>query len=247
MSALIDELATALSIESLRLRLVAQDHERVRSIAEHARHLVTGRPGWQVEACRSMAEAIDGATVIVLMLRVGGLDARRRDEILAQRFGIPGDEGLGPGGAANALRSLPVLDQLAIDLARQAPEATVLNLVAPLGLTTRVLLDRGVDAIGVCELPGETERALESVLEEGVPLAYAGFNHLGWFWPIGPDDERSTDPMGVLEPAVRAGLVDRAVLEHYQAVPLKYYYWLHEPAAAARLGIDRDPDRSAAC
>ena len=67
------------------------------------------------------------------MIRVGGLAARQADEDLSRRFGVPGDEGLGPGGAANALRTLPVLAELAADLRRVAPGATVLNLVSPLG------------------------------------------------------------------------------------------------------------------
>ncbi len=61
----------------------------------------------------SAVEASSGADVIVLMIRVGGLAARRDDEDLSRRFGMPGDEGLGPGGAANALRTLPVLAELA--------------------------------------------------------------------------------------------------------------------------------------
>jgi len=132
-AALIDELASSLSLGQLRLRLAAQDLDRVEHLARHGRHLIAARRGWSIEASRSTAEAVDGADVVVLMLRVGGLDARRADELLAQRHGLPGDEGLGAGGAANALRTLPVLDELAADLARLAPQATVLNLVAPSG------------------------------------------------------------------------------------------------------------------
>ena len=242
-SSLLEELAIALPSEDVRLRLVAQDVERTRALAEHGRHLVAGRPRWQVEACGTLADAVTGADVVVLMLRVGGLEARRADEARSRAFGIPGDEGLGPGGAANAMRTLPVIDELAQDLLRLAPRATVLNLVAPLGLTTRVLLDRGVDAVGVCELPLLTERSLSAVLDD-VELAYAGFNHLGWFWPVDAPDEPRPDAVELLAPAVAARLVDREVLERYGAAALKYHYWLHDPAAADRLGIGRDPGRT---
>ncbi len=175
-----------------------------------------------------------------------GSRQRWADDQLAQRFGIPGDEGLGPAGAANALRTLPVIDQLGAEVARLAPQATVLNLVAPLGLTTRALLGHGLDAVGVCELPGVTHHALAEALGEATELAYGGFNHLGWFWPVEGSDgaRRSGRVVERLAPLVAAGLVDPGVLGHFEAVPLKYYYWLHEPAAAERLGIPRDPYRS---
>jgi 3-dehydroquinate synthase len=242
--ALIDALAHRLTTDRLDLRLAAQDLDRLEVVAQHGRHLISARPGWRLDACGTSAEAAEGASIVVLMLRVGGLEARRADELLAQRFGIPGDEGLGPGGAANALRTLPVLDALADDLRQRAPDAVVLNLVAPLGLTTRVLLERGVDAVGVCELPGVTGRALRTALGERSRLAYAGFNHLGWFWPLDVGAVAAVDPSSALASIVGAGLADQATVDRYDAVPLKYYYWLHDPAAAERLGIARDPDRS---
>jgi len=240
-ASLIDEMSRTLTLDALDIRLAAQNLENLELIAGHARASVAGRPGWAVHTCASATEAADGADVIVVMIRVGGLAARRADEDLSRRFGVPGDEGLGPGGAANALRTLPVLADLAADLRRVAPAAKVLNMVAPLGLTTRVLLDGGLDVIGVCELPGVTEAALRSALEPPVELVYAGLNHLGWFWTRA-GDAGTTD---ALAPAVDAGLVDPAVLAAFGALPLKYYYWLFDPAAADRLHISRDPDRTA--
>ena len=239
-AALVELLPRALTIDALDIRLAAQDLATLEVIAGRCRALVSDRPGWTVTASSTAVDAARGADVIVLMIRVGGLAARRADEDLSRQFGIPGDEGLGPGGAANALRTLPVLGDLADDLRRVAPGATVLNLVSPLGLTTRLLLDRGLDTIGVCELPGVTEASLRAEL--GVDLAYAGLNHLGWFWPR---VDAAAGPDAVLAAAADAGLADASVLAAFGAIPLKYYYWLFDPAAAARLGISRDPDRTA--
>jgi 6-phospho-beta-glucosidase len=239
-AALVPQVAGGLAGRPLELRLAARDPDRLEVVARHCRHLVADRPDVAVTASPAVQAAIEGADVVVVMLRVGGLAARVADDHLAQRFGVPGDEGLGPGGWANGLRTMPVVASLADDVARLAPGATVLNLVAPLGLTTRVLTDRGVPAIGVCELPGVTERSLRAVLADPTaPLAYAGYNHLGWFWP------RSGRPEEVLAPAVEARLVDAGVLERFGAVALKYYYWLLDLEGAARLGISRPPDRSA--
>jgi 6-phospho-beta-glucosidase len=237
-AALVEVLATALRVECLDIRLVAQDFETLEVIARHCRGVLDGRPEWTVTACRTVPDAAAGADVIVLMIRVGGLSARRADEELSRRFGIPGDEGLGPGGIANAWRTLPVLDAMAAELRAAAPTATVLNLVSPLGLTTRVLLDHRVDTVGVCELPGVTEARLARALPD-VELAYGGLNHLGWFWP------RVGDAGSRLAPAVEAGLVDSAVLAEFGAIPLKYFYWLFDPDAADGLGIARPADRTA--
>lgn len=244
---LVGQLPGAVDHDRLDVRLAAQDLDRLAVIADHGRALVAGRTGWTVTACRSVEQAVAGADVVVVMVRVGGLAARRADEEMAWAHGIPGDEGLGPAGAANALRTLPVLVEMARHLEAAAPGATVLNMVAPLGLTTRVLLDHGVDATGVCELPAVTEAALVEALASTAPgrpveLAYAGLNHLGWFWPAA--SEAGAPPVD-LAPLVAGDLVDPVVLDRFGAIPLKYYYWLFDTDAADRLGISRDAGRTA--
>jgi 6-phospho-beta-glucosidase len=242
-ASLVQQLADALDVEAVDIRLVARDQGVLDVIARHCRHLARRRrPGWTVGAWPDLGDAVDGADAVALLHRVGGLAARQRDETLARRFGFPGDEGLGPGGLANAARTLPVLDEQADVLRRRAGTAPILNLVAPLGLTTRLLAERGLRVVGICELPGVTHRGLAAE-RRGEPwpapaYAYAGFNHLGWFWP------RSGTAAEAFAGPVAAGLVDPAALARFQAAPLKYYYWLHDPEAAARLGITRDPGRT---
>ncbi len=245
LAALFDLLLDALGTSEVHIRLAARDSTRLSHLAGHGQRRFAVRDGWTVEACTSIEAALEGADSVVVMLRVGGLEARRADEVMAQRFGLPADEGLGLGGMANALRTLPVINLLAAQIARVAPDAFVANLVAPLGLTTRVLLDSGLDAVGVCELPSVTEAALGAALPVETRLAYAGFNHLGWFWPINPDGRPVHDPLVALAPAAERGLVDPGTVTRFGAAPLKYYYWLHDPVAAERLGISRDPDRVA--
>ncbi|HET8948691.1 MAG TPA: hypothetical protein VFQ07_17055, partial [Candidatus Polarisedimenticolia bacterium] len=126
-------------------------------------------------------------------------------------------------------------------IARAAPDAVVLNLAAPLGVTTRCFVEAGVRALGVCELPGLTlERwRLRVPGREEAVLHYCGLNHLGWFWPAGAAGS------AVIEAAVRAGEVDAEILERFGAAPLHYYATVFDPAAAARLGTTRRPGRAA--
>jgi 6-phospho-beta-glucosidase len=205
------------------LRLWARRAERLATIAAHAATRVAR--GWRVRAAARLDEALVGADAVVLLVRAGGLEARHHDETFPARFGLAGDEGLGPGGFANGWRTVPLLAGIAEVARRSCPSATVWNLVAPLGITTRLLLDEGLRAVGVCELPLVTREALG-----GGPCSYVGLNHLGWFW-------------GLAGLAGAAG-VDGPTLARFGAAPLRYYYEVFDREAGARLGIVRRPGRA---
>jgi len=225
----------------LTIRLAARRVERLEVIARHASERVgRRRPAWRIAASPTVTEAIRGADIILNLIRVGGLAARAWDEQFPGAFGQVGDEGLGLGGIANAWRSLPVMDRLAGIIAREAPDALVLNMTAPLGVTTRCFLEAGVRTIGLCELPGLTRDRWRRLLpaDGNAALHYCGLNHLGWFWPA------NAAGADILDAAVRAGEVDREILERFGAAPLHYYATLFDPAAAARLGSTRKPGRA---
>jgi 6-phospho-beta-glucosidase len=194
-----------------------------------------------VRAWPSLAESVKGVDVVVLLPRVGNLSARAIDESFPSRFGIQGDEGLGPGGIANYLRSAPVISEIGRSIRVYAPEAVVLNMTAPLGLTTRRLIEAGLNAIGVCELPAVTAAKLlgdgpAATLPQG--LHYGGLNHLGWFWPISPSGE------ALLAAATHRGIVEAETYRRLQATPLRYYFEIFDPPAAARLGMVRRAGRA---
>ena len=226
----------------LDIELVARRFERVRVIAEHARRRTSRiSADCRIRAWPSLAEGIDGADVVVLLPRVGNLPARAIDEAFPARFGIQGDEGLGPGGIANYLRTAPVIADIGSAVRKHAPGAVVLNMTAPLGLTTRQLIEEGLNAIGVCELPAVTAAKLigdgpAAALPEG--LRYGGLNHLGWFWPASPKGE------ALLAVATSRGVVDGETYQRFQAAPLRYYFEIFDPPAAARLGVARRPGRA---
>jgi 6-phospho-beta-glucosidase len=246
---LCESLATTIDQPDLELRLSARRLDRLAVLARHsAARLSPIRPGWSVRAAQSLETALEGADLVILLVRVGGLEARAWDEEFPRRFGLTGDEGLGPGGIANAWRTLPELATIARCLAQQAPAARILNLMAPLGITTRFLLDHGLDAVGVCELPLLT---LESWLSrpgatpEQVTWCYAGLNHLGWFWNLRRDGhDLLPDLAADADGAGPVGPVDRITLERYGAAPLRYYYEIFDQEAGDRLGLSRPRARA---
>lgn len=230
---LCEALARSLDGEPITFCLVARDPQRLEAIAREADARVRAAHAEGAVAHTTDLDAgVEGADHVVLLVRAGGLAARARDESLPREFGLVGDEGLGVGGVSNAWRTVPLLAAMAATLRARAPAAAVWNLVAPLGVTTRLLLDAGCDAVGVCELPLVTrERWAVPAAEVG----YAGLNHLGWFWP------RTIAARAALEAAPD---VDGPTLGAFGAAPLRYYYELFAPDAAARLGVARKPGRA---
>ena len=230
---LIQHLAATCGIERLHIKLIARRFARLRKIAGYAARSIADRKSyWTIQACAEQREALEKTDIVVLLLRVGGLQARSRDEQFPVAFGLAGDEGLGVGGMANAWRSFPVMQDWAQAIARWAPSSVVLNMVAPLGVTTRLIKDYVDGPVwGVCELPMVT-RQKWSEGSEG--LHYLGYNHLGWLW----GNEKALDR------GLRLGDIDRAVLEAYEAAPLHYFYRVIDTAAGERLKISANPNRA---
>jgi 6-phospho-beta-glucosidase len=128
--------------------------------------------------------AIDGADYVLVQLRVGGQAARLVDETLPLRFGTIGQETTGAGGFAKALRTVPVvLDLAELTAKRAAPGAWVVDFTNPVGIVTQALLDEGHRAIGLCNVAIGLQRMLAKRFEvapERVELEHVGLNHLTW-------------------------------------------------------------------
>jgi 6-phospho-beta-glucosidase len=231
---LVRELARSAVLPSMTLRLAARDQQRLGIIARHCDLVIKSiREDCAVVAAASLDVALAGSDAVVCMIRVGGAAARLRDETFPARFRASGDEGLGCGGMANACRSVPVVEQLCRAIRAHSPQAKVFNLMAPLGVTTRVFIDEGLDAVGVCELPAVTQGKLLAALPQPWPaLEYGGLNHLGWFWTR-PDVERAP----LAKAAIDAKVADERTIRRFEAVPLWYYYKLFDPVMGASLGL----------
>jgi 6-phospho-beta-glucosidase len=210
------------------------DAERLDVIAGLAGRMLA-RAGWGGRLHRTgrREEAIDGADFVVVQLRVGGQAMRLVDETLPLEFGCVGQETTGPGGFAKALRTVPVVLELAEETARRgAPGAWFVDFTNPVGIVTQALLDRGHRAIGLCNSAIGFQRrfaALLGVASDRVELEHVGLNHLTWERAVRVD---GADRLPELleghgrELAGDLGL-PVALLEDLRAVPstyLRYYY-----------------------
>ena len=191
-------------------------------------------------------EALAGAAFVFSAIRVGGMAGRSCDERLGMAHGVIGQETVGYGGISYALRTLPVVMDLAERIRVQAPDAWVINFTNPAGVVTeamsRVLGDR---VIGICDSPiGLARRVLGAlgVTGDDVVIDYAGLNHLGWLRGLRvdgrdvlPDLMARPDLIGTFE---EGRLFGAEWVTELGAVPneyLHYYYFKREVRHADQL------------
>jgi 6-phospho-beta-glucosidase len=208
-----------------------------------------------VRVTADVEEAFTGADFVFSAIRVGGDRGRLIDEEVALRRGLVGQETIGPGGCAMALRTIPVVLSYCETLARCAPGAVLINFTNPAGLITQaVSLHATVRAVGVCDTPSSALAHLTEFLgadRHSVAFSYAGLNHLGWissFTVAGREQvgtllERYEELQGFDQhfAAFDAGFVRRL-----GAIPTEYDYYYYEPRryveAVAQAGASRGAD-----
>src|SRR5687767_4215527 len=106
-------------------------------------------------------DAMDAASFVLIQLRIGGQAARLLDETLPLSFGTIGQETTGAGGLAKALRTVPVVLELAELAGRRAlPGAWIVDFTNPVGIVTQALVDAGHRAIGLCNVAISLQRRL---------------------------------------------------------------------------------------
>jgi 6-phospho-beta-glucosidase len=193
-------------------------------------------------------DGLDGAAAVLIQLRVGGQAARNRDETWPLDFCCVGQETTGAGGLAKALRTVPLVLELA-DLARRraAPGAWIIDFTNPVGIVTRALLDAGHRAVGLCNVAIGFQRYFASLLgvaPERVMLDHVGLNHLTWERAALVDGvDRLPEIMSRHGDEV-AGHVGmrRGVLDEVGVVPsyyLRYFYGHDEVVAEQRTSPTR--------
>jgi 6-phospho-beta-glucosidase len=144
------------------------------------------RAGWSgsLALTGDAREALEGADFVVVQLRVGGNKARYTDETIPLEFDVIGQETTGPGGFAKALRTVPVVLELA-ELTAEigAPGAWFVDFTNPTGLVTQALLDSRHHALGLCNVAIGFQRSFATyfgVTPDRVQLEHVGLNHLSW-------------------------------------------------------------------
>src|ERR1700691_6463732 len=170
-------------VKVTELVLVDPDQSRLSVVGPFSARIMRayGHPA-QVRWTTDTDDGLEGAGAVLLQLRVGGQAARHRDETWPLECGCVGQETTGAGGLAKALRTVPVILDIA-DRARRraAKDAWIIDFTNPVGIVTRALLDGGHRAIGLCNVAIGFQRqfaALLGVSPGQVQLDHVGLHHL---------------------------------------------------------------------
>ncbi len=242
-----------------RLVLHDIDAQRLEVVGGMAQRMLA-RQGYQgsLELTGDRDRALDGADAILLQIRVGGQAARLHDERTPALCGCIGQETTGAGGLAKAMRTVPVV----LEIARRARElaaddAWIVDFTNPVGIVTRALLDDGHRAIGLCNVAINFQRQIAAhlgVAPERVLVDQVGLNHLTWIravWLDGSDVLADVLRSFGGHLAQEIGL-PLALLEDLGAIPsyyLRYFYAERavleeqrheEPRAAVVAEIERE-------
>ncbi|MEV4602220.1 6-phospho-beta-glucosidase [Amycolatopsis sp. NPDC049253] len=165
--------------------LIDPDAYRVETVGGFSQRLLdhAGHPA-RVRTTANLEEGVEGASAVLIQLRVGGQKARASDETFPHACGCVGQETTGAGGLAKALRTVPVVLDIAERVRKVAGDDTwIVNFTNPVGIVTRALLQEGHRAVGLCNVAINLQRKFAKLLgasTDDVRLVHTGLNHLSW-------------------------------------------------------------------
>ncbi|MFE5298581.1 6-phospho-beta-glucosidase [Streptomyces sp. NPDC056632] len=194
--------------------------------------------GGTIVTTSDLDAGVEGADAVLLQLRVGGQAARERDETWPLECGCVGQETTGAGGLAKALRTVPVVLDIAERVRRTNPDAWIIDFTNPVGIVTRALLQAGHKAVGLCNVAIGFQRkfaALLGVSPAEVHLDHVGLNHLTWETGVrlgGPEGENLLPRLLAEHGDAVAGdlRLPRSVVDRLGVVPSYYlrYFYAHD-------------------
>ena len=168
------------------IHLVDIDPVKLKIIAQFAMRMIkAAKVDIEIEFGTDLRVGVRGAQFVVSQFRVGTQAARHRDELLGRKYKLIGQETVGVGGFAKALRTIPVALNVARTIVEEAPDAILLNFTNPAGLITQSLIQEipELTTIGLCNVPWNTRIEIAQALgvaATAVTFDYVGLNHLSW-------------------------------------------------------------------
>ncbi|MYW12927.1 6-phospho-beta-glucosidase [Streptomyces sp. SID2563] len=196
-----------------------------------------GHPG-RIVTTSDVDAGVAGADAVLLQLRVGGQAARNQDETWPLECGCIGQETTGAGGLAKALRTVPVVLDIAERVRRTNPDAWIIDFTNPVGIVTRALLQAGHKAVGLCNVAIGFQRKFARLLDVApgeVHLDHVGLNHLTWETGVRLGGPQGEDVLPRLIAEHGDAIADdlhmpRAIVDRLGVVPSYYlrYFYAHD-------------------
>lgn len=188
-----------------------------------------------------LERVLEGANFVITSIRVGGIEARVKDETIALAHGLVGQETVGAGGFACAMRNLAAMLDYARLIERVAPKATIINFTNPVGIISQGILNHsGVRILGVCDTPLETFESIAKALGQdpfALQFGYLGLNHLGWVRSVRDPQGTEHLPKILASPELirncyRHDLFPAPFIQKLGLLPTEYLYFYYFPQVA---------------
>ena len=149
---------------------------------------------WTYKATKTIGEALTGAQFVVISILPGTFKEMESDVHTPEKYGIYQSVGdtSGPGGIVRALRTLPMMEEIARAIKEYAPEAWVINYTNPMTLCIKALYYTfpEIKAFGCCHEVFGTQSLLikalkefegiEDAKREDINVNVVGVNHFTW-------------------------------------------------------------------
>lgn len=190
--------AEELPVDEIYMVDIKEGQEKLNIVGNLAKRMIE-KVGANIKLVLTLdrKEALKNADFVVTQFRVGGLNARARDERFPLKYDVLGQETTGPGGFAKAMRTIPVLLDICKDIKELCPNAWLINFTNPSGLVTEAILKyTNVKCIGLCNVPIHMQMDVANMLDvpyKDVFIEFAGLNHLVWGKKVWVKDQDVTN------------------------------------------------------
>lgn len=192
--------------------------------------------------------AIDGAQFIITQIRVGGNQQRVKDEKIPMKYGLIGQETTGPGGMLKAFRTIPVMLEIAKEVAEVAPDAWMINYTNPTGLIAEAINKYSQAKIaGLCSgglFPGWFVSRTLNVPFDSVHYRYFGLNHLNFAYEITVDGRNLTEEeFDLVSNNLPWGEIDPVLIRTLRMIPSPYLQYFYHTSARLKEMLEKDHTR----
>ena len=220
------------------------------------RQLLKGGFRGEVVLTEDMDRALDGASFVFAQVRPGRMAGRIRDEKIPLKYGLLGQETTGAGGFMQAMRTVPVIMDLAADMKRLSPDdAWLINFSNPSGIIAEAVLNfTDTNMIGLCNCAINMVKGIADVLDTyDFDYEYIGLNHLSWITSVVKHGEtENLVPLlaGIADTSMKnnpVSHIDPAMMRAVPYVPSSYLNYYYARSEQIQKCLDAEKTRGEIC
>ena len=244
------------SLPVTELALMDIDDRKLSIVGELVKRMLqkAGHPA-KVILTKDLTLALTKADFVLCQIRVGKLQARVLDEKIPLKYGLIGQETTGIGGFFKALRTIPVIMDIAQRMEKLCPDAWLINFSNPSGIVAEAVQNyTKIKSIGLCNVPINMYADVKEALgEKSLRIEYVGLNHLSYITGIWKEDEN------LFEKALEQGISSQGMkniplsgfspelIQTLRAIPSSYLEYFYFRADKLKHLLEENQSRGEVC